>query len=176
MSLRVSLAAVAASRNRVRGRVRAKPITGHSVVTHHSVVADVVSRQRGHTAGAEHQRTRVRAMTVVGNWLVSANQQLKPFYSPGDPIIPPDPVSPLDQNALNFYLQANAGRDAFPPDPISPVDALDAIIGQANITLNLIATHASPGDPIIPQIVIQANHTILVATDLKSCGVDVCGG
>ena len=80
----------------------------------------------------------------------------------------------MEQNTLAFYLKANGVLAAIPGHPILPTGALNGIIGQANITLDLIALNTSPGDPVIPQIVTQARRTITLANSLQSCGVDVC--
>jgi hypothetical protein len=117
-------------------------------------------------------------LDLANNFLVSANQQLTLFFVPPNPVIPPNPILPLEQNTLAFYLKANGVLEAIPPNPILPsTDALSGIIGQANITLDLINTHPPdptiPPNPIIPQIVTQAQRTITLATSLQNCG-DVC--
>jgi hypothetical protein len=89
------------------------------------------------------------------------------------------PPSPCDQNSLDFYLKANAALEgvkvSMPPGPPNApaTDALNAIIGQANLTLGLLVGYP-PGPPCFPQIIIEAQHTIEVATGLKSCTTDVC--
>lgn len=114
-------------------------------------------------------------LIVVNNQLVSANRQLTLLFSPGDPVIPPNPISPpLEQNALDFYVKANALLASIPPNPIAPLtDALNGIVEQADITLALIPLNQHPGDPIIPQIITQAQRTKTLVAALQNCG-DVC--
>jgi hypothetical protein len=123
----------------------------------------------------------VAQLIVVKNQLASANQQLKLFLHPPDPIAPPDPVIPPDPifppwgwNAIDFYVKANGVLASIPPNPVAPLtDALNGIVAQADLTLSLIGTAEYPPDPIIPDIVTQAHRTKTLVAALQSCG-DVC--
>jgi hypothetical protein len=141
-------------------------------------VLPAVSSASAETSQAEATASPVLVqLDLANNFLVSANQQLTLFFIPPNPVIPPNPISPLEQNTLAFYLKANGVLAAIPPNPVLPTGALNGIIGQANITLDLINTHPPdptiPPNPIIPQIVTQARRTITLATSLQNCG-DVC--
>jgi hypothetical protein len=168
MSLRHSLSVVAVGSLFAGGCVQDSPLTSPS-----SPRAELVAG--GAVRAASGVVPVLAQLIVVKNQLASANQQLKLFFYPPDPIIPPNPVSPpLDQNALDFYIKANGVLASIPPDPIAPLsDALNDIVAQADLTLILIATTESPGDPVIPEIVTQAHRTKTLVAALQTCG-DIC--
>jgi hypothetical protein len=113
-------------------------------------------------------------LNLVDQHLVSANHQL-------DLCLGEHPPGPCFQNSLDFYLKANAAFDGLiasipPGPPLAPAaDALNAIIAQAHLTLDTLVA-LPPGPPCIPQIQVQAQHAISVATALLSntCNADQC--
>jgi hypothetical protein len=114
--------------------------------------------------------TTLAQLALVDNHVISANHQLTLYVIPPNPAIPGNPVLP--QSALDFYVKANGVLDtvAIPGNPITPQwnDALNALIGHANITRDLVfvCDGCIPGNPIFPVIADQANHTIETAIRL----------
>lgn len=118
-------------------------------------------------------------LNLVTNFLVSANHQLNLFIAgppivPGNPVIPGNPLFPAAQNTLDFYLKGNDVLDKVAANgpPITPqtTDALHAILGEANTTLDLLTPCEGcgtlPRSLLYGQITTQAEHTIQVANGL----------
>jgi hypothetical protein len=180
MSVRAPFAAVAV----VMGTVFAVGCAQTSSPTSPSPPAVAASASSSVSSGTlSTQITRNVAPVLVqldrvDHFLLDANHELALCLAPQSLGHPP---GPCDQNSLNFYLKANGALDdlapSMPPGPPSApaVDALNAIIAQANITLGSLV-NIPPGPPCFPEIMVQAQHTISVATRLLSnaCTADQC--
>jgi hypothetical protein len=140
--------------------------------------SSTVSSGQLSTQSARNFAPMLAQLNRVDHFLLDANHQLSLCLAPAAFGHPP---GPCDQNSLNFYLKANAALDELAPAmPLGPpsaaaIEALNAIIAEATITLGSLV-NIPPGPPCFPDIIVQAQHTISVATRLLSnaCTADEC--
>jgi hypothetical protein len=125
---------------------------------------------RSVTANTSSASQFLSRLKNVNTLVTSANQQLTE-YTLGPPV-PQSPGAPLDEHSLDFYLKANALLDAAllgaEPLPIAGTDVLNAILGQANHTFDVIAGALNRGrlSTYYDEIESQAQHTVDVVTGL----------